>query len=535
MSLDTTATSSSIEGTSLIGGSAVRGTDGTITATDPRTGAALTPVFGLIGATELDLAADLATEAFDSYRSTLPEQRAAFLETIADNIARIGEALADRIVAETGLPRARAVQETGRTTGQLRLFAAVLREGNYHDARIDSALPDRTPLPRADIRLRKIPLGPVAVFGASNFPLAFSVAGGDTASALAAGCPVIVKAHGAHPGTAELVGRAIVAAVAANGLHPGVFALVFGRGNEIGTRLVQHPAITAVGFTGSRRGGLALVDAAARRPVPIPVYAEMSSINPVFVLPSALDDAARVLGEAWAGSLTLGAGQFCTNPGLLFLADGPGADAFLAGASEAVAAASAAPMLTAGIADAFADGAAAFAGHDSVTTIATGTNDASIAVAGLPQVYEVNAATFRADPVLQEEVFGPAGLVIRVADASAMTDLLESMEGQLTVTVHSDGTDDGVRELVATAEQRAGRILFNGWPTGVEVGHAMVHGGPFPATSNARTTSVGTLAMDRFLRPVSYQSFPAALLPPELADDNPLGLWRQHDGVLSRS
>lgn len=533
MSVDTALTPSAtrIAGTSLIGGLAVRGEHGEISAVDPRSGETLEPSFGLIGTAELDRAAALAAEAFPSYRAIAPERRARFLESIADNIEALGEALADRVVAETGLPKARALGETARTTGQLRLFAAVVREGNHHDARIDPAQPERTPLPRADIRLRTIPLGPVAVFGASNFPLAFSVAGGDTASALAAGCPVIVKAHSAHPGTAEMVGRAIVAAVESNGLHPGVFALVFGAGREVGTRLVEHPEITAVGFTGSRSGGLALVEAAARRPVPIPVYAEMSSINPVFVLPSALAEA-RALGAAWVGSLTMGTGQFCTNPGLLFLP--AGSEEFVAGAVDAVEAAAATPMLTSGIARAFAGGAAVFAGHDSVTELAVGARDAAIASAGLPQIYAVDADTFLADPSLQEEVFGPAGLVITVRDAAQMAEILRGMEGQLTVTIHGDETDAGVRELIAAAELRAGRILFNGWPTGVEVGHAMVHGGPFPATSNSRTTSVGTLAIDRFLRPVSYQSFPPALLPDPIADGNPLGLVRQLDGHLAK-
>ncbi|WP_345048105.1 aldehyde dehydrogenase family protein, partial [Microbacterium invictum] len=320
----TAASPTDILGASVIGGRSVRGGDGEIAAIDPRTGVELEPSVGLIGSEELDRAASLAAEAFSRFRATTPLQRAALLESIAKNLEAIAEVLADRVVLETGLPRVRAVSETGRTTGQLRLFADVLREGVFHDARIDRAQPDRSPVPRADIRLRKIALGPVAVFGASNFPLAFSVAGGDTASALAAGCPVIVKAHGAHPGTSELVGRAIADAVAANGLHPGVFALVFGRGEQIGKRLVEHPAIAAVGFTGSRRGGSALVQAAARRAVPIPVYAEMSSINPVFLLPSVLADA-DALAASWIGSLTLGAGQFCTNPGLVFVPAGDAA------------------------------------------------------------------------------------------------------------------------------------------------------------------------------------------------------------------
>ena len=533
MNVETIASQGVIEGTSLIGGSPVLGYGG-LTAFDRRTGVAVDPVFGFIGADELDMAANLAAEAFDSYRMTTAEQRARLLETIAENIEAIGDPLADRVVTETGLPRARAVQETARTTGQLRMFAAMLREGNFHDARIDPAIPDRTPAPRADIRLRKVPLGPVAVFGASNFPLAFSVAGGDTASALAAGCPVIVKAHAAHPGTAELVGRAVCAAVALHGLHEGVFALVFGRGNEIGTRLVEHPAIAAVGFTGSRSGGLALMDAAARRPIPIPVYAEMSSINPVFALPSAMRRDPEALAVEWVDSLTMGAGQFCTNPGLIFVPAGNAAADFCAAAHAALVRTISAPMLTDAIASSYAAGVRRIAANDAISELAVGHMDPSIPVSGVPFIFMTDASAFLAEPDLHEEVFGPAGIVVTVRDSAEMVDILRTMEGQLTVTIHGDETDADVRDLIAVAELRAGRILFNGWPTGVEVGHAMVHGGPFPATSNSRSTSVGTMAIDRFLRPVSYQNFPEGLLPDPIASANPLGIWRELDGALIR-
>ena len=525
-----TAPSSTLAGTSLIGGTDATGGAGEIAAVDPRSGATLEPVYRLASAADVDRAAELAWEAFASYRATTPEARAVFLETIAHNIDGLGQALTDRVTAETGIPTARVLGETARTSNQLRLFAAVLRRGEFHTARIDSALPDRTPQPRPDLRLRKIPLGPVAVFGASNFPLAFSVAGGDTAAALAAGAPVVVKAHGAHPGTSELVGRAISSAVASNDLHPGVFSLLYGTGESVGIPLVTHPRIKAVGFTGSRSGGIAITRAAADRPEPIPVFAEMSSINPVFVLPGRLENAPEALGAQWVASVLTGVGQLCTSPGLVFVVAGAGADGFIAGARDAVAASQAAPMLTAGIASAFGAGASAFAAHQGVRPIAAGSADESIAVAGLPQLYVTDAATFAADERLRDEVFGPAALAVVVDDVADLPRILAGLEGQLTVTLHTDGAEPGAAELLDVAELRAGRVLFNGWPTGVEVVDSMVHGGPFPATSNSQSTSVGTLAIERFLRPVTYQNVPETLLPAALQPSNPLGIPRLVDG-----
>ena len=529
-----TAQPGTLSGTSIIGGADATGGVGEIAAVDPRSGATLEPVYRLASAADVDHAAELAWEAFASYRATTPEARAVFLETVADNIDGLGRTLTDRVTAETGIPTARVLGETARTSNQLRLFASVLRQGDFHSARIDSALPERMPLPRADIRLRKIPLGPVAVFGASNFPLAFSVAGGDTAAALAAGAPVIVKAHSAHPGTSELVGRAISSAVASNGLHPGVFSLLFGTGEVVGIPLVTHPRVKAVGFTGSRSGGVAITRAAAERPEPIPVFAEMSSINPVFVLPERLRNAPEELGAQWVASVLTGVGQLCTSPGLVFLVAGAGADGFIAGAADAIAASQAAPMLTAGIASAFSAGADAFALHTGVRPIAAGTAVESIAVAGLPQLYVTDAATFAADDRLRDEVFGPAALAVIVDDVADLPGILAGLEGQLTVTLHTDGAEPGAAEMLDAAELRAGRVLFNGWPTGVEVVHSMVHGGPFPATSNSQSTSVGTLAIERFLRPVSYQNVPEALLPEALQPSNPLGILRLVDGRVVR-
>jgi alpha-ketoglutaric semialdehyde dehydrogenase len=473
-----------------------------------------------------------AAEAFAAYRATSPAERSAFLQAVAAEIEADRDAIIAAAVRESGLPEARITGEVGRTTGQLRMFAGVVAQGDHLGVRIDPALPDRTPLPRADIRQRMVPLGPVAVFGASNFPLAFSTAGGDTASALAAGCPVVVKGHSAHPVTGTLVARAITRAVESSGLPAGTFSFVVG-GIDTGQALVVDPRISAVGFTGSRGGGLAIVRAAADRPVPIPVYAEMSSINPVVVLPGALashDTAA--FAQAYVGSLTLGSGQFCTNPGLLFLPAGEQGDAFLAAAAEAVAAATGQTMLTPRIAEAYRSGAATLRDGAGVRVLAQGTDAGDLAPA--PQVVEASAL----EHPVTDEVFGASGVVVRYADVADLLPRIEGLEGQLTATVHADADSDADRAdaaaLLPVLELKAGRILFNGWPTGVEVGHAMVHGGPFPATSDARTTSVGSLAVERFQRPVAYQDVPPALLPDAVRDDNPWGLLRRIDGTLER-
>nr|WP_211107329.1 aldehyde dehydrogenase (NADP(+)) [Azospirillum brasilense] len=518
----------------LIGAESHRGRNGEIHAIDPSTGATLEPAFGGGGAAEVDRACQLAWDAFDRFRETAPEDRAVFLEAVARNILDLGDALIVRAMAESGLPRARLEGERGRTVGQLRLFAAVVREGSWIGARIDPALPERAPLPRPDLRQRRIPLGPVAVFGASNFPLAFSVAGGDTASAFAAGCPVVVKAHSAHPGTSELVGRAVQAAVAECGLPEGVFSLIFGAGSSVGTALVADPRIKAVGFTGSRRGGVALMEVAAKRPEPIPVYAEMSSINPVFLLPAALAARAEALGRGFVASLTLGAGQFCTNPGILLAVDGPDLDRFVESAVETLGGSAAPTMLTPGIHAAFDAGVAALAGNARVATLARGL-DGDGPNRCRAALFATTADAFLDDPALREEVFGAASLLIRCPDLESLRTVAERLDGQLTATLQMDAADTGAAAvLLPTLERKAGRILANGWPTGVEVCHAMVHGGPFPATSDGRTTSVGTAAIERFLRPVCYQDIPADLLPQALRDGNPLGLWRRFDGALGR-
>ncbi|MGY0793007.1 aldehyde dehydrogenase (NADP(+)) [Azospirillum argentinense] len=523
-----------LTGMMLIGAESHRGRNGEIHAIDPSTGAKLEPAFGGGGTAEVDRACQLAWDAFDRFRETVPEDRAVFLEAVARNILDLGDELIVRAIAESGLPRARLEGERGRTVGQLRLFAAVVREGSWIGARIDPALPERAPLPRPDLRQRRIPLGPVAVFGASNFPLAFSVAGGDTASAFAAGCPVVVKAHSAHPGTSELVGRAVQAAVAECGLPEGVFSLIFGAGSSVGTALVADPRIKAVGFTGSRRGGVALMEVAAKRPEPIPVYAEMSSINPVFLLPAALAARAEALGRGFVASLTMGAGQFCTNPGILLAVDGPDLDRFVASAVEALGGSAAPTMLTPGIHAAFDAGVAALADNARVATLARGL-DGDGPNRCRAALFATTADAFLDDPALREEVFGAASLLIRCPDLESLRAVAERLDGQLTATLQMDAADTGAAAvLLPTLERKAGRILANGWPTGVEVCHAMVHGGPFPATSDGRTTSVGTAAIERFLRPVCYQDIPADLLPQALRDGNPLGLWRRFDGALGR-
>ncbi|WP_174362336.1 aldehyde dehydrogenase family protein [uncultured Caballeronia sp.] len=520
-----------ITGEMLIGKTAVRGTDATLHAFDPARNVELKPAFGGGGAKEVARAAELAEFAFDVYRLTALETRAQFLEAIADNIVALGDALIERAHAESALPKARLEGERGRTVGQLKLFASLVREGRWLSATLDSPQPDRKPLPRPDLRLQKIPVGPVAVFGASNFPLAFSVAGGDTAAALAAGCPVVVKSHPAHLGTSEMVGRAIQKAALDMGLPEGVFSLVVGAGNEIGEALVAHPAIKSVGFTGSRRGGLALIDIASKRREPIPVFAEMSSINPFFVLPGALAARAESLANGFVDSVTLGVGQFCTNPGLVLALEGPHLQGFIDYAVSALEKKGAQTMLTAGIAKAYEEGIAQ-RDKSGVERIATGA-ETEAPFAAMPALFSVNAERFAGTPHLEDEIFGPTALVVTCRDEDEMLDLARRIEGQLTATLQLENDDvPFARRLMPILERKAGRILANGFPTGVEVSYAMVHGGPYPATSDSRATSVGAMAIERFLRPVCYQDLPAALLPLALQDDNPLSLWRLRDGEL---
>ncbi|WP_426193465.1 aldehyde dehydrogenase (NADP(+)) [Massilia sp. DWR3-1-1] len=522
-----------INGQLLIGANAHYGSATPFNAIDPATGLSIEPAFGTAVIDDVERACTLAQQAFDTFRDTTPQARAAFLEQVAQNILDLGPVLIERAMQESGLPQARLEGERGRTVGQLRLFAKVVRDGRWLGATLDAALPERTP-PRPDLRLRKIALGPVVVFGASNFPLAFSVAGGDTASALAAGCPVVVKAHGAHPGTSELVGRAVQAAVASCGLPDGVFSMLHGDGRTIGQALVSHPAVKAVGFTGSRQGGLALVRAAAARAEPIPVYAEMSSINPMFLLPDALAQGAAKIGSGFVDSLTLGSGQFCTNPGLVIAVEGAALSQFRDAAVTALQGKTGTTMLTPGIHSAFSDGVEKLGQQPGVTLLARGQAGAT-ACAGQAALFQTDADHFLANPVLEDEIFGAASLIISCSDIGQFAQVAEYLDGQLTATMFLTENDrDAALALLPVLERKAGRILINGFPTGVEVAHAMVHGGPFPATSDSRSTSVGAGAIDRFLRPVCYQDLPAYLLPAALQDANPLGLWRVRDGELAQ-
>ncbi|MFP8968428.1 aldehyde dehydrogenase (NADP(+)) [Pokkaliibacter sp. CJK22405] len=519
-----------LNGKLLIGQEAIRGTEQDIHAENPATGETLYPAYPGASLAQVREACALAQQAFDPFRALSDEKRAVFLETCAEEILAIGDELIERAMAETGLPRGRLEGERGRTCGQLKLFASVVRAGHYLDARVDPALPERAPLPRADLRLRKIGLGPVAVFGASNFPLAFSVAGGDTASALAAGCPVIVKAHSAHPGTAELVGKAMQRAVERCELPAGVFSLLYGSGRIVGAELVQNPAIQAVGFTGSRSGGEALMKLANARPVPIPVYAEMSACNPVFLMPHALKQRGEAIAKGFIASLSLGAGQFCTNPGLVVATRGAELDAFLKAADQAIRDVAPQTMLTAGIHQAYEQGVSQLQHHSAVKAVAQGH-----AADGVNQcqahLFTTSAAEFLADESLQGEVFGACSLVVVCDNNAEFAQVAEHLEGQLTVTLQLDAEDHAeVAQLLPILERKAGRLLCNGFPTGVEVCHAMVHGGPYPATSDSRTTSVGSAAIQRFLRPVCYQDFPDALLPAALKAGNPDNTPRLEDG-----
>ncbi|MVO16471.1 aldehyde dehydrogenase (NADP(+)) [Parasedimentitalea huanghaiensis] len=463
---------------------------------------------------DVDTAVQAAEDAFWSFGYSTREERAAFLNAIADEIEARGEAITQIGTQETGLPEARLQGERGRTTGQLRMFAQHILQGDYLDHRLDAALPDRAPLPRPDMRMIQRPIGPVAVFGASNFPLAFSTAGGDTAAALAAGCPVIVKGHSAHPGTGEIIAEAIHAAIKTCGLHAGVFSLIQGGDRQVGSSLVQHPLIKAVGFTGSLAGGRALFDLCAARPEPIPFFGELGSVNPMFLFDAAMKNRGGDIAKGWAGSLTMGAGQFCTNPGIAVVLAGEQANQFIETAQGALSDVGSQTMLTDGIASAYHDGQKRIAATSGVQDVLTTSCDLRNAT---PYLYTTSAKTWLANETLAEEVFGPLGLVVVADNQDEMRDIAKNLQGQLTCTVHMDDADtDEAAAMMPILERKAGRVLANGFPTGVEVSDTMVHGGPYPASTNFGATSVGSLSIRRFLRPVCYQNMPAALLPADL-------------------
>jgi 2,5-dioxopentanoate dehydrogenase len=484
---------------------------------------------------EIQTAVEKATTAFEIYKRTSFEERAEFLDSIADEIMQLGDALIERAHLESGLPEARITGERGRTVGQLKLFASLLREGSFVEAIIDTALPDRKPLPRSDLRRMMHPIGPVAVFAASNFPLAFSTAGGDTASALAAGCPVIVKAHSAHLGTNELVASAIIKAAQKCHMPDGVFSSLIGEGAQLGQQLVKHPGIKAVGFTGSFRGGMALLKAAVNeREEPIPVYAEMSSINPVLVLPNKIKQDVDGVASQLSASITLGVGQFCTNPGLVYVLKDANTETFIQKLAKALQQVLPATMLNQTICGAYYKERQQLLSTQNVETVWTGDEGKEAYKAGA-SLAKTTAKNFNENSSLQNEVFGPSSLVVVCEDENELRSALQSLHGQLTGTVI--GTQDDFKEFQSCVEilvSKVGRVIYNGVPTGVEVCHAMMHGGPFPSTTFPHFTSVGTEAVKRFLRPVCYQDCPKEFLPDALKDENPLHIMRKVNGEFSR-
>ncbi len=528
-----------MSGQSIIGFRSTGSSGPSFRAVNPRTGEALPGDFFAAGSEEVNLAASLAHEAFGIYSQLSGREKGKFLRTIAAKIEGAVDAIVERAEQETALPKARLQGETARTCGQLRLFAQVVEEGSWVSARIDRADPNRKPAPKPDLRSMLHALGPVVVFGASNFPLAFSVAGGDTASALAAGNPVIVKGHPAHPGTSDLVGQLVRDSVRECGLPEGVFSLLLDSGTEVGVALVKHPLVKSVGFTGSHNAGRTLMDLAAARREPIPVFAEMSSTNPVFILPGALRENTDSISTGMFGSLTLGSGQFCTKPGLVFLPESADATTFVDKLRKLVVESGQFHMLTPGIRSTYQSATARRQTEKGVKLLAerqpsaASTNDEKFSVSAV--LFEADGESFLRNPDLAAEVFGPATLVVRHSTRDQVLEFARNLGGHLTATIH--GTEADLREfsdLIAILKSKVGRLVFNGFPTGVEVSHAMVHGGPYPSTSDGRSTSVGSEAIFRFCRPVCYQGFPESVLPAELRNSNPLGIWRMIDGEMTK-
>lgn len=524
-----------ITGQNLIGYEFSSEGTSTLQAMNPATGEFLPEYFYAATDSEIDQAVQKAEMAFQKYRHFTGAQKAEFLNQIGDEILELGDTLIHTCMLETGLPESRLQGERGRTINQLNLFADLILEGSWVDARIDTSIPDRKPIPKPDIRQMQIAIGPVGVFGAGNFPLALSVAGGDTASALAAGCPVVVKAHPAHPGTSELVGKAILKAAKTCGIPDGIFSLVQGASHETGQAIVRHPLIKAIGFTGSFQGGKALFDAAARRNEPIPVFAEMGSINPVFILPDALQQKKDHIAESLVSSVTLGTGQFCTNPGLIVLIRSVDSERFIELAGKYFADTEAGIMLSHDIQKGYQTGIDKFQTMRGVEVVAQGNVRHGNGSNGTPYMFKTSAEIFLNNSELSREVFGPSTLSVVAQNRMELFTLARCLEGHLTATLH--GTEKDLMEyadLVAILERKVGRLIFNGYPTGVEVCDSMVHGGPFPATTDARTTSVGTTAIRRFSRPVCYQDFPQTALPEELKDHNPSDIWRMINGTFSK-
>jgi NADP-dependent aldehyde dehydrogenase len=522
-----------LHGKNLIGGKVVASGAKSFSAIDATTGEKMTPQFFEATTAEADEALKLAEAAFEEYRALPPQRLAEFLDRCAEGILKLGDELLRRANQETGLPEPRLASERTRTVNHLKMFAEIVREGSWVEATIDRAMPDRKPQPRPDLRRMLVPLGPVVVFGSSNFPLAYSVAGGDTASALAAGCPVIVKAHPAHPGTSEMVARALQNAVEATKMPRGTFSMLHGT-NEISLYVVKHPAAKAVGFTGSLQGGRALFDAASARPEPIPVYAEMGSTNPIFILPDALKKNGMAIAENFVQSYTLGVGQFCTSPGIAIGSQGDDWRAFTARVGKLTRNVAPGVMLHQGILERFKSGAGKFQKTPGVNIAAQSSAEAEARAGAI--LFATDAKTFRSQPLLAEEVFGPSTLLVGCGSPEELEEIARGLHGQLTASIH--GTDEDLlrsKNLIAILRQKVGRLIFNGFPTGVEVCAAMQHGGPYPATTDSRTTSVGAYAIKRFARPVCFQNFPDAALPPELQNKNSRNLWRLLDNQFTKS
>ncbi len=522
-----------VTGSALIAGEFQSGTSDAFQAINAATGEHLQEKFPENGLPEIRQAAAAAQRAFSSYRALSDLQRSQFIEQIASELESLKDAIVARGTLETGLPEGRLQGELGRTTGQLRSFANLLKEGSWVRAVIETAQPDRAPLPKPDVRSFSIPLGPVAIFGASNFPLAFSVLGGDTASALAAGCPVIFKGHPAHPGTSELAARAVANAITACELDAGVFSLLQGTTHTLGSELVKHPDIKAVGFTGSLGAGRALFDQAQQRPEPIPFFGELGSTNPVFILPETLAESADKIATGFVGSLSLFAGQFCTTPGLAIVCEDDSLQTFVDVCQATVAKVPPQVMLTSGILGNYNQGVARLESHSTVKTISEGLTEENRATTKLCRV---KASDWLANPLLEEEIFGPSSLLVVCQNKNEMLDVAKRLAGHLTATIHCKNDDvEFAGTLAQELELHVGRILFNGYPTGVEVCAAMHHGGPWPASTDSRSTSVGTRAIERFTRPVCYQDMPDALLPDALKNANALELSRLVDGQITQS
>ena len=523
-----------LHGKNLIGGKIVASANAkSFSAMDAATSEKLPPQFFEATTAGADEALKLAEQAFEEYRALPPQRIAEFLDRCAEAISKLGDELLHRASQETGLSEERLISERTRTVNHLKMFADIVREGSWLEATIDRALPDRQPQPKPDLRRMLVPLGPVVVFGSSNFPLAYSVAGGDTASALAAGCTVVVKAHPAHPRTSELVARALQSAAEASKMPRGVFSMVHGA-NEISLYLVKHSAAKAVGFTGSLQGGRALFDAAMARPEPIPVYAEMGSTNPVFILPGALKKNGAAIAESFVQSYTLGVGQFCTSPGIAIGFGNDDWHAFATRVGELTRAIAPGVMLHQGILEKFKSGTGKFQKVPGVIVAAQSSAQVESRAGAI--LFATDAKTFRSQPLLTEEVFGPSTLLVSCGSPEELEEIARGLHGQLTASIH--GTDEDLlrcKNLIAILRQKAGRLIFNGFPTGVEVCAAIQHGGPYPATTDSRTTSVGGYAIKRFARPICFQNFPDAALPPELQNKNSRNLWRLVDDQFTKS